>query len=160
MKTPAFALASVTLALALPAAAQSAKDFVGTWKMVKNTVTSPDGKKSDAFGMKGTGMGTFTSDGRFVIVNVNPDTPKFAAKARDKGTADENKAAVNGGIGLYGTYKVANKEITMHVDGSTYPNWSGTDQKRDLVKYTPNEFTWALASSLGGKAEVTWQRIK
>lgn len=162
MKTPAIASAAIALALACPAiaTAQTAKDFVGTWKMVKNTVTSADGKKSDVFGAHGTGMASFTADGRFVVVNINPDTPKFAAKARDKGTADENKAAMAGGIGLYGTYKVVNKQITMHVDGSTYPNWTGTDQKRDLVKQTPNEFTWSLASSLGGTAEVTWQRIK
>jgi hypothetical protein len=162
MRTSAIGTAALALALAAPglAGAQTAKDLVGTWKMVKNTVTSADGKTMDVFGGNGTGMASFTPDGRFVIVNINPDTPKFAAKARDKGTADENKAAVAGGIGLYGTYKVMNKEIVMHVDGSTYPNWSGTEQKRDVVKFTPDEFTWSLASSLGGTAQVSWRRIK
>jgi len=162
MKKSAIGTAALALALAIPgvAGAQTAKDLVGNWKLVKNTVTGADGKTTDVFGPKGTGMATFTPDGHFVVVNINPDTPKFAAKARDKGTADENKAAMAGGIGLFGTYKVVNKEISLHVDGSTYPNWSGTDQKRDVVKFTPNEFTWALASSLGGTAQVTWRRMK
>jgi hypothetical protein len=162
MKTSALVSAAIAIALAVPsiATAQTAKDLVGTWKNTKNTSTSADGKTIDAFGPNGTGMAIFGADGRFVIVNVNPDTPKFAAKARDKGTADENKAAVAGGIGLFGSYSVANKQVTMKVDGSTYPNWSGTEQKRDVVKFTHDQFTWALATSLGGKGEVTWTRVK
>jgi hypothetical protein len=160
MKTPLIAVAAFACALApVIAQAQTAKDLVGTWKNTRNTSTM-DGKTTDVFGSHGTGMAVFTADGHFVIVNLNPDTPKFAAKARDKGTADENKAAVAGGIGLYGTYTVANKQIDFKIDGSTYPNWTGTDQKRDVVKYSKNEFTWGLTNSLGGKGEVTWQRIK
>jgi hypothetical protein len=162
MKISAIASAAVAFALAAPciATAQAAKDLVGTWKNTKNTSTSADGKTVDVFGPKGTGLAIFSADGHFVIVNINPETPKFAAKTRDKGTVDENKAAVAGGIGLFGRYSVANKQISLKVDGSTYPNWTGTDQKRDIAKLTPNEFTWALTSSLGGKGEVTWTRVK
>ncbi len=162
MKTSAIASAAVAFALAAPciATAQTAKDLVGTWKNTKNTSTSADGKSTDVFGPHGTGMAIFSADGHFVIVNLNPDTPKFAAKVRDKGTADENKAAVAGGIGLFGSYGIANKQISLKVDGATYPNWTGTEQKRDIVKHTPNEFTWSLTNSLGGKGEVTWVRIK
>src|SRR5260221_9604236 len=162
MKPPAIASAAVALALAAPciATGQSAKDLVGTWKNTKNTSTSADGKTSDVFGPHGTGMPIFSADGHFVIVNLNPDTPKFAAKMRDKGTADENKAAVAGGIGLYGSYSVANKQISLKVEGATYPNWTGTEQKREIVKYTPNEITWSLTNSLGGKGEVTWVKVK
>ena len=162
MKTSAIASAAVAFALAAPciATAQTAKDLVGTWKNSKNVNTGADGKTVDVFGPHGSGMAIFSADGHFVIVNVNPDTPKFAAKARDKGTTDENKAAVAGGIGLFGTYSVVNKQISLKVDGSTYPNWSGTEQKREIVKHAANEFTWSLATSLGGKGEVTWTRIK
>jgi lipocalin-like protein len=161
MKTTGIALAALALACASTiAAAQTAKDLVGTWKNVKNTSTTADGKTTDVFGAKGTGMAIFTADGHFAIVNLDPMTPKFAANARNKGTADENKAAVAGGIGLYGTYTVANKVLTLKTEGSTYPNWTGTEQKRDITKHGPKEFTWTLTNSLGGKGEVTWQRIK
>ncbi len=162
MKTSAIASAAVAFALAAPclAMAQAAKDLVGTWKNAKNTSMSADGKTVDVFGPHGTGLAMFSADGHFVIVNLNPDTPKFAAKTRDKGTADENKAAVLGGIGFYGTYTVANKQITFKVDGSTFPNWTGTEQKRDIAKYAANEFTWSLTNSLGNKGEVTWVKVK
>ena len=84
----------------------------------------------------------------------------LVAKARDKGTADENKAAVAGGIGLYGTYTVANKVLMLKTEGSTYPNWTDTELKRDITTATANDFTWTLTNSLGGKGEVSWQRIK
>jgi hypothetical protein len=105
-------------------------------------------------------MAIFGSDGRFVIVNINPETPKFASNSRAQGTPDENKAATLGGIGLYGTYSVKDKDIAMKVEGSTYPNWTGTEQKRAIKSFTKDEFTWSLPASVGGTAEVTWRRLK
>jgi lipocalin-like protein len=142
------------------AVAQTAKDLVGTWTMASNINIGQDGKKIDVFGPKGTGLAIFESNGRFAIVNINPDTPKFASNSRAKGTPDENKAATMGGIGLYGTYKVANKEISLNVEGSTYPNWTGTDQKRTVKSYAKDQFTWTLTGSIGGSSEVTWKRVK
>jgi hypothetical protein len=162
MKKTTIGTIAVACVLALPgiAAAQSSKDLIGTWKNVKNTNVGADGKVTDVFGPHGTGLAIFSADGHFAIVNINPDTPKFAANNRAKGTADENKAAVAGGIGIFGTYKVTGKEVEYNVEGSTYPNWTGTAQKREITKLTKDEFTWALTSSLGGKGEVTWKRLK
>ena len=161
MKTTGIIAAALAAVVAAPiAVAQTSKDLVGTWKNTKNTSTTPDGKTSDVFGPQPRGMAIFGRDGHFVIVNTNPDTPKFAAKARDKGTAEENKAAAAGGIGLFGTYKVANKVLEMKIEGSTYPNWNATEQKRDITKWSANEFTWTLVNSLGAKGEVTWQKVK
>ena len=60
-------LTTVTLAsFTLPsiAAAQSAKDIVGTWMLIAAETTMPDGKKTPSFGAKPTGMLVFTEDGR------------------------------------------------------------------------------------------------
>jgi hypothetical protein len=143
-----------------PAMAQTAKDLVGTWTNVSNINIRPDGSRVDVFGPKGTGLAIFDGSGRFAIVNINPDTPKFASNNRAQGTADENKAAVLGGIALYGSYTVADKIISFKVEGSTYPNWTGTEQKRNVSAFTPDQFTWSLPASIGGTAEVTWKRIK
>ena len=48
----------------------------------------------------------------------------------------------------------------MKVEGSTYPNWTGTEQKRTVVSFTGDELKWTLPASIGGTAEVTWKRIK
>jgi hypothetical protein len=105
-------------------------------------------------------LAIFDANGRFAIINVNPETPKFASNNRAQGTPDENKAAVLGGIALYGAYTVADKVITFKVEGSTYPYWTGTEQKRNLTAFTAEQLTWTLAASVGGTAEVTWKRVK
>jgi hypothetical protein len=161
MKTIDMAFAALAFACASTiAAAQTAEDFAGTWKNVKDASTTADGKTTSVFGPRGTGMAIFTSDGHFTIVNINPDTPKFAANARNKGTDDENRAAVAGSIAFFGTYTVANKVLILKTEGSSYPNWTGIEQRRDIARFGPNEFTWTLTNSLGGKGETTWQRIK
>jgi hypothetical protein len=156
-------LATVALAVGVvpePALAQTAKDLVGTWSNVSNVSVRQDGSRVDIFGPKGTGLAIFDTNSRFAIININPETPKFASNNRAQGTPEENKGAVLGGIALYGAYTVADKVITFKVEGSTYPNWTGTEQKRNLSTFTPDQFTWSLAASVGGTAEVTWKRLK
>jgi Lipocalin-like domain len=154
---------ALTLVVLLPgvARAQSAKDLVGTWTNVSNINIRSDGTRVNVFGPNGKGLAIFDSNGRFAIINVNPDTPKFASNNRAQGAPAENKAALEGGIALFGTYTVgADKVINFKVEGSTYPNWTGTDQKRNVSAFSNDEFKWTLPASIGGTAEVTWRRVK
>ena len=154
----AFLLVGVT---ANQAMAQTAKDLVGTWSNTSNVILQKDGSRTNVFGPNGKGMAIFAANGRFAIINMNPDTPKFASNSRAQGTPEENKAAVLGGIALFGTYMVtADKVITFKVEGSTYPNWTGTEQKRAVTAFKADEFKWTLPASIGGTGEVTWKRIK
>ena len=113
---------AVGVALPAPTIAQTAKDLVGTWNNVSNVNIRQDGSRVDIFGPKGTGLAIFDASGRFAIININPETPKFASNNRAQGTAEENKAAVLGGIALYGTYTVAEKVINFKIEGSTFSN--------------------------------------
>lgn len=140
--------------------AQTAKDLVGTWTMVSNINIRDDGGRKDVFGPHGKGSVIFESNGHFALVNVNPDAPKFASGNRAQGTADENKTAVLGGLAFFGTYSVKDKVLYLKIEGSTYPNWTGTEQMRPIVSFSPPDFKWALQASVGGTGEVTWRRIK
>jgi Lipocalin-like domain len=161
-----FSLATMALyvVLASPdaAVAQTAKDLVGTWTNVSNTNIRPDGSKADVFGPRGTGIVIFESNGRYAIINVNPDIPKFASNNRAQGTAAENKAVVEGSIAHYGTYSydAANKVINLKIEGSTYPNWAGTEQKRTIITFAGDDLKWSVAASIGGTGEVGWKRVK
>jgi hypothetical protein len=47
------------------------------------------------------------------------------------------------------------------VEGSTWPNWTGTDQKRPIISFTGDDMKLAVpAASLGGTGEVIYKRIK
>jgi hypothetical protein len=104
-----------------------------------------------------------TSNGRVILVITRADLPKFASNNRTTGTPEENKAAVAGSIGYFGTYAVneADKTLVMHVEGSTYPNWAGTDQKR-TIELSGDELKFINQNpSMGqGTVTVTWKRVK
>ena len=146
--------------LSVTADAQTAKDLVGTWQIVANVNIAPDGKKTDVFGPHGIGTVIFESNGHFAFVAINPDVPKFASNNRAQGTSDENKAAVLGNIALFGTYSIADKVITEKVEGCSYPNWTGSDQKRTIISFTGDDMKYALAGAIGGQVETTFKRIK
>lgn len=97
---------------------------------------------------------------RFSIVVARADLPKFASGNRVQGTPEENKAVVHGSLGYFGTYSVADKAITLKIEAGTFPNWTGTEQKRPLT-ITGDEMKWTVAAgSGGGTVELVWKRIK
>ena len=85
-----------------------------------------------AYGDNPRGQLILTPDGRYSIVLARATMPKIAAGVRTKGTAEENKAVVEGSIAHVGRYTIdgGGKAITFHIEMSTFPNWDGTTQKR------------------------------
>ncbi|MDX2201158.1 MAG: lipocalin-like domain-containing protein [Hyphomicrobiaceae bacterium] len=145
------------------ALAQSAKDIVGTWTLASVTLEE-GGKKSEPFGPAPKGMAVF--DGaRQSIVIVRPDMPKFATNNRNTGTAEENKAAVQGSLTFFGpyTFDEASKVMTVVVEGSNFPNWIGLNLKRN-ISVTGDTLTITnptpTASGPGGVATIVWQRAR
>ena len=156
-------LSTVTLfGFFLPGAAlaQTAKDLVGTWTNTSNVNVRVDGTRTDVFGANGKGTIIFDSTGHYASVTLNADIPKFASGNRNTGTPEENKAVVQGSLAHFGTYTVADKVITLKVEGSTWPAWAGTEQKRTIVSFTGDEIKWTLPASIGGTGEVGWKRVK
>ncbi len=134
-------LAVVTVSYAIhelsPAESQPVEDTLaqqiqGTWILV-SIINEQDGKKFDVFGPNPRGVLILTPDGRFVNIIMRASLPRIAANNRVKGTAEENRAILEGTVATFGTYKVvSDKEynVIWHVEGSTFPNWDGQDQKR------------------------------
>jgi Lipocalin-like domain len=60
---------------------------------------------------------------------------------------------IQGSIAYFGTYTVneADKVITAQIEGSTFPNFVGTDQKRIITSITADElkFTNPAGSKVG-----------
>ena len=137
-------------------------ELVGTRTLVSITLEY-DGKKMDFFGANPQGQLTFDPNGRFSVVITRSDVPKFASNSRDAGTSEENKTAMEGSIAYFGTYSVsqADNVIKYHIDGSTYPNWQGTDQER-LFKLSGDELTLTnFTTSIGaGNAYSVWKAVK
>ena len=143
------------------AVAQTAKDLVGTWTLVSIT-REQDGKKADYFGPNPQGQAIFEPNGHFSIMFIRSDVPKFASNNREAGTPEENKAATQGGLAYFGTYSVGEADHTLnsHIEGSTFPNWRGADQKR-VLELSGDELTLTNPrSSTAGSATSVWKRAK
>ena len=135
------------------ALAQSVKSVAGTYAIASQP----------AFGDNPRGRLILGTDGRFVLMLARTTLPKFAAGARDKGTAEENKAVVAGSIANFGTYTIdaKDKTITLNIEASTYPNWDGSSQKRPLkVEGDLLSYTVGTPSGGGAPLNVTWKRMK
>jgi len=152
--------AVVCLVGATTANAQTtAKDLVGSWKLVSN-ILDRNGQKSDQFGPSPNGVLFFEPNGRYALVITRADLPKFPGDGRSSGTPENNKSVVLGSIGHFGTYSVEDNAIVFHVEHSTFPNWDGGTQKRPVtLKGEEMSFFVATASAGGGTSVVSWKRL-
>jgi hypothetical protein len=147
------AITALGLALSSSTAlAQSAKDIVGTW-----TITS-----AEAFGPTPKGLLMFDANGRYSLMLMRPDLPKYASNNRTQGTSEEYKTIGGGSISYFGTYSVSGSDLILRVEYSSFPNWNGTEQKRANFTVTGDELKYTnTAPSVGGPAAaLVWKRVK
>lgn len=170
----AFVLASVristitALGVALitsTAVGQSANNdkerFIGSWTLV--SLTSGEGANQTLpYGPNPRGTMMVDANGRFSITVVRSDLPKFTSNNRMSGAPEENKAVVQGSIAYWGTYSIdeATHVLTVNIEGSTFPNFTGGTQMR-ILSFDGDEVTYFNPTpSMGGSAKVTYRRAK
>jgi len=141
----------------------SAKDqIVGAWSLVSIDFVRPDGSRSSTFGANPKGIAFFYGGGQYIISVMRSDRPKYAINNFAEGTAEENKATAQGVITYFGTYSVseADRTIAIHIEGSSFPNWNGANQKRIFLIAGDELKLISPAASGAGTAEVVWKRAK
>ena len=139
-----------------------AKQIQGSWILV-SIYNEQDGKRIEPFGAKPRGSMILTPDGHFSMIFMRASLPKFAANNRMKGTAEENQAVVQGSLAFYGTYAVASEKeqtVNLHIEGSTFPNVDGQDQKRVMTVKGDELRVTNPTTTIGGVAYVVWKRAK
>jgi hypothetical protein len=158
---PAVAMVILAMCSAIPRARAQAASLVGSWSLVSLTVTK-SGTEEELLGGHPEGLLIFASDGRYVLLGVRADLPKFASGSRLSGTTDENARIVQGNVAHFGTYTVdtAAQVIVFHIQRSTFPNWDADVQKRPFT-INGDRLTYMTPGSFGyGAAKVVWQRMK
>ena|SRR5579872_5992593 len=136
--------------------------LVGTWTLVAVDNVKPDGSRVQPYGPHPDGLLVLDAHGRYAVHIFRPGRPHFAAGDKSQGTAEENRAAVQGTNAHFGRYSVdaAAAAITFHIEHALFPNWEGTEQRRsfrlngDQLQYTVQTPTSGGAET----AEVTWKR--
>lgn len=141
---------------------QSLKEqLVGTWTLLAWEQKKGDGTKAERYGTSPKGIAFFDAGGRYIITVMRSDRAKYASNALWQGTAEENKETADGTTTYFGTYSISETDssIAIHIEGSSFPNWNGTDQKR-FVTITEEHLTLTVRPAGGDVVDVIWKRAK
>ena len=140
-----------------------AKQIQGTWTLV-SIYNEQDGKKTEVFGPNPRGLFVLTPGGRFSMILMRASLPKISSNNRMSGTTEENQAVVQGSVAYFGTYRVLSekeKTLNLHMEGSTFPNWDGQDQKRIITAIGDElKVTNPTPSTGAGTNYIVWKRAK
>jgi len=137
------------------------QQMLGTWSLSEQWVEQ-DGKKIQRFGANPKGIAIFDGNGRFATILLRTDLPKFASNNAMTGTADENKAIVQGSNATYGRWSINEQDgsLTAQIDGSTFPGWDGQSQKRTILIAGDEMKMCSSGAQIGGTACAIWKRTK
>lgn len=137
------------------------EQLVGTWTLVSWEQKTSNGTNLQRYGANPVGIAIFDAGGRYVIAVMRSDRPKYASNVLWQGTAEENKSTAEGAITYFGTYSVseADQSIAIHIEGSSFPNWNGADQKR-IFAIAKDQLTLTVRPPNGEIVDVVWKRAK
>jgi hypothetical protein len=141
---------------------QSLKEqLVGTWTLLSWEQKKGDGTKVERYGTSPKGVAFFDANGRYIITVMRSDRARYASSALWQGTPEENKETADGTITYFGTYSIseADSSIAIYVEGSSFPNWNGTNQKR-FVATAGDQLTLTVRPPAGDVVDVNWTRAK
>jgi hypothetical protein len=148
---------ATALGLSLPANGaigeqlQLKEQLVGTWTTVSWEQKKSDGTRLKQFGASPSGIAFFDAGGRYIISVMRSDRARFASNALWQGTAEENKVTAEGTQTYFG--------IAIHIEGSSFPNWNGTDQKR-FVSISRDQLTLTIRLPSAEDVEVVWLKAR
>jgi hypothetical protein len=126
-----------------PAPPKSMKEaLVGAWRLLIIDAVNPDKTQTPLMGPNPAGTLIFTANGQYSsqVVRTN-NRVKFASNDREKGTPQEEKAAIEQIVTHFGTWSVdeGSMTLTFRIEASSFPNWDGTTQKRTITALNPND---------------------
>jgi hypothetical protein len=133
LATGAAAQAPVTQTPAQAAAIATQIGLVGTWQLVRFEDTDAKGVVVKRFGEHPKGQFVYDATGHLSInIMRTPPAALFASGDDDTGTDAEVRAAFDGYVAYFGTYRVdtVRNVLTHVVEGSFKPSYTGTDQLR------------------------------
>lgn len=156
------ATAVLSASLSLTGSRAAEPSLAGTWTLVAADDLHPDGTRTRAYGQAPKGRLTIDAQGRYSLQIFKAERARFAAGDKRKGTPAEFQDAALGSSTHYGAVSVdaVAHVLTFRIDGASYPNWEGSEQKR---RYTlkDDELSYQVPAAPDGTIPISvWRREK
>lgn len=130
-------------------------NIAGSWNLVAWRRIQEDGTVTYPFGEEIIGILIYSEDFKMAVQMLAKNRPTLPTTDALGGSDEQRAAAYSTCLAYFGTYEVQGDQIIHQVEGSLFPNWSGTVQNRpfeldgdNLVLRTPptgtvvNEISW------------------
>jgi hypothetical protein len=139
-----------------------ALDVSGCWRLVAWRRIEQGAETTYPLGEDATGLLVYTRDGHMAVQMLAADRGSLATTDALGGTETERAAAYSGCLAYFGSYAVEGDSVTHWVDGSLFPNWSGTTQIRP-GEIHGNQLTLRTPPQQGPTGtivnEIVWARL-
>jgi len=139
---------------ATDATAQSAKQLIGTWRLVE--IKGGDGKADPNRGARPSGLIYYDAHGN-MAAQIMPDRPR-AKYAVAQPTPEEAKAAITGYTAYFGTYTVDEKARTVTHHRKANLNPGGIDTVVRRYEFVTRDRI--ILRPVENQNQLTWERVK
>ncbi|CDM60266.1 MULTISPECIES: lipocalin-like domain-containing protein [Rhizobium] len=133
----------------------------GRWRLSAWRRTTSEGDVVYPLGEDASGLLVYTSSGRMMVQMTAAHRSLVATSDPLGGGVDERAAAYSTCLAYFGSYTVTDGKVIHNIEGSSFPNWSGTEQVRpyelsgdELVLRTPPSKT----DGISVVNEISWIR--
>lgn len=137
--------------------------FAGTWRLVSFAGRGADGRETAPYGPTPRGYLMYDGRGRMSAQIAHADARPLPGNDPRRASPEEIRDAFDRYFGYFGTYDVDESAatVTHHIEGASFPNWIGTDQRRFFTREGDRLVLATPASS--GEAGMTyvaeWERL-
>jgi hypothetical protein len=156
-------MTGVVLAGLLPgaqAAPLPVSTLAGLWTLEAADVQHTDGRRLRDYGEAPKGRLMVDADGRYALQIFKSERVKFASNDKPAGTDAEFKSAVLGSSTHYGTITIEDNLLVFRIEGSSFPNWEGSTQRRSF-ELKGDELSYRVPARADGGIPISvWRRVR
>ncbi len=127
--------------------------IVGSWDLMHWRRLGSNDEVIYPLGQSARGLLVYTGSHHVIVQMVADGRSTFSVTDPLGGTVEERAAAYSGFLGYFGTYDVDDRDVTHHIEGCSYPNWSNTVAVRP---YELHHDQLILRTSPSVSEGVTW----
>ena len=134
----------------------------GTWSLVAADKILPGGARTRDYGEAPKGRLIVDGDGRYSLQILKSERVRFAAGSKADGSADEFRSAVMGSSTHDGRLEIDDENglLVFSIEGSSFPNWEGTTQKRQY-RVEGTQLSYQVPPRADGSIPLSvWRRLE